>query len=397
MAPFSFVSIALKNLRRKAFRTAVLAAAIALLAALLIFALSFSTSVSASLRRATARLGADLLIVPTGARTRAEEYLLEAKNTNFTMSGSIMKQVRAIEGVTALTHQTYLSSIYGVCCDVAATRIIAFDPATDFIVTPWLNKALGRGLKKGEAIAGAGTAENLGLGLLDLEATIYNEKFSVVGVLEQTGTGLDDALFMTEESLNEIVAGGKSPLKLGEISIIFAKLAKGYDPSYVGRVVEGKIPEVDVVPRSDMGRKFFDILADINKIFLITVVLASVLTGLLVWAIFSAIANERAREVGIMRALGARQGHIVRLFLLEVGLLGVGGSLAGALVGTVLSVRLAKSFTLVKSLSASLGAGPRLGIAAVGLTLALLICLVGALVPVGRLKRLEPLAAIRKE
>ena len=385
MAQISFFFVALKNLKRKTFRTGVLVFAIALLVSLLIFAISFTVSVASSLKKSSDRLGADLVVIPIGARTFAEEYLLESKNTSFYMPISIIEKVKKIEGIEKLTYQTYLSSIAGLCCDVPPTRIVAFDQKTDFIINPWLQKSLGRPLEVGEAIAGATTSENLGLGLLDVEATIFENRFKIVGVLEETGTGLDNALFMTEENLKNIIASGKSPLK------------KGYDPPYVGKVLEGEIPEVDVMARSDMGAKFINTLADINKIFLLTTVLASVLTTFLVWAIFSAIANERSKEIGIMRALGAKENHIVKLYLMEVLVLGLFGSIIGVLAGTYLSFLLADSFSLLKNISAGLTGGQQISIALVGLVVGTAICVTGAMMPINRIKKMEPLLVIKEE
>jgi putative ABC transport system permease protein len=397
MAKISFISVALKNLKRKTFRTGVLVFSIALLVSLLIFAISFTVSVASSIKKSSERLGADLVVVPVGARGFAEEFLLESKNTSFYMPASIIEKVKKVEGIEAITHHTYLSSISGLCCDIMPTRIVAFDPETDFIINPWLQKSLGRPLQVGEAIAGYGTSENLGLGLLDIEATIFNNRFKIVGVLEKTGTGLDHALFMTEENLNNIIASGKSPLKKGDISIIFTKLKKGLDPDYVGRVLEGEIPEVDVMARSDMGEKFLSTLADINKIFLLTTFLASLLTTFLVWAIFSAIANERAKEIGIMRALGAKESHIVHLYLLEVLVLGILGSTMGVLAGTYLSALLADSFSLLKNISAGLSTLQHVTIATVGLMIGTAICVAGAMMPINRIKKMEPLLVIKED
>ncbi len=397
MNKFNILTVALKNLKRKTFRTGVLVFAIGLLVTLLIFATSFTISVSSSLKKASNRLGADLIIVPEGARGFAEEFLLESKNTSFYMPQEVIERVKRIEGIVTTTHQTYLSSISGLCCDIVPTRIVAFNQDTDFIISPWLEKSFGRKLEKGEAIAGFGTSENLGLGLLDIEATLFNNRFSIVGVLEKTGTGLDNALFMTEENLKSIIDSGNSPIKKGEISIIFAKVNPGSDPDYVGRVLEGNIVEVDVVARSNMGGKFLSILADINKIFLITILLSSVLTVFLVWAIFSAIANERSKEIGIMRALGAKETHIVKLFFLEVLVLGLLGSLVGVFSGTYLSALLAGSFTLVKNISASLGVAEQIAIAIMGLVVGCGICVAGAMLPINRIKKMEPLLAIKEE
>ncbi len=397
MARISFLSVALKNLRRKTFRTAVLVFAIALLVSLLVFAVSFAVSVASSLKKSSERLGADLVVVPVGARGFAEEFLLESKHTSFYMPINIIDRVRKIEGIETLTHHTYLSSISGLCCDIVPTRIVAFNPDSDFIINPWLQKSLGRPLQLGEAIAGYGTSENLGLGLLDIEATIFDNRFKIVGELEQTGTGLDNALFMTEDNLKNIIESGKSPLKKGEISIIFTKLKKGYDPDFVGRVLEGEIPEVDVVARSNMGEKFINTLADINKIFLLTTFLASILTTLLVWAIFSAIANERSKEIGIMRAIGAREGHIVKLYLVEILLVGLLGSLVGVVAGTYLSALLAGTFSLLKNISAGLTVSQQAIIGLAGLLLGTSICVSGALLPVNRIKKMEPLLVIKEE
>jgi putative ABC transport system permease protein len=397
MNNISFLRVAARNLKRKSFRTGVLIFAIGLLVSLLIFATSFTISVSSSLKKSSDRLGADLVVVPVGARGFAEEFLLESKNTSFYMPKTIIDKIKKVEGVEALTYQTYLSSISGLCCDILPTRIVAFDQKTDFIVKPWLPKDLGRPLEKGEAIAGYGTAENLGLGLLNIEATIFNNRFKIIGVLERTGTGLDNALFMTEENLAGIIESGKSPLKKGEISIIFLKLKKGLDPDYIGRVIEGEYVDVDVVARSRMGEKFLSALADINKIFVVAILLSSLLTVLLVWAIFSAIANERAKEIGIMRAIGAKESHIVKLFLQEVMVLALIGSLAGAGVGTYLSAELANSFTLIKNISANLNWVQQIVIAVVNIVFGTVICVAGALLPINRIKKMEPLLAIKEE
>jgi putative ABC transport system permease protein len=397
MNNISFLRVAARNLQRKSFRTGVLVFAIGLLVSLLIFATSFTISVSSSLKKSSDRLGADLVVVPVGARGFAEEYLLESKNTSFYMPRSTIDKIKKVEGVVALTYQTYLSSISGLCCDILPTRIVAFDQKTDFIVKPWLPKDLGRPLEKGEAIAGYGTAENLGLGLLNIEATIFNNRFKIIGVLERTGTGLDNALFMTEENLAGIIESGKSPLKKGEISIIFLKLKKGLDPDYIGRVIEGEYVDVDVMARSRMGEKFLMALGDINKIFVVAILLSSLLTVLLVWAIFSAIANERAKEIGIMRAIGAKESHIVKLFLLEVMVLALVGSFAGAGIGTYLSAELANSFTLIKNISANLNWLQQIVIAMVNIVFGTIICVAGALLPINRIKKMEPLMAIKEE
>jgi hypothetical protein len=76
MKGVSIQYLAYQNVRRRIFRGVVLAFAICLLVALLVFALSFVASVNAGLEKTSERLGGDIIVIPTGARSGAEEFLL---------------------------------------------------------------------------------------------------------------------------------------------------------------------------------------------------------------------------------------------------------------------------------------------------------------------------------
>lgn len=110
------------------------------------------------------------------------------------------------------------------------------------------------------------------------------------------------------------------------------------------------------------------------------------------------LANERRREVGILRAIGARRSHILRLFLGEVILIIAIGGLAGAAAGQSLIRYLSGSFTLLTRLGAvttfSFG---NLATALFAVAVGVLVCLIGAVLPVIRLARVEPPLAIKEQ
>ncbi len=392
---FSIFKVALRNLKRNAFRTAVLVFSIGLLVSILVFGSSFILSVGSSLERASARLGADILVVPVGAREYAEEMLLETKVKTFYMDKGLMDRVGQVEGVTEITYQTYLETIWGVCCDVPPAKVVAFDQDTDFIVRPWLKEALGRELKKGEAILGHTAYTDLDLLEVD-SSVLFGAKFDIVGVLEETGTGLDNAIFITDANIDKIIEKGKSRLKPNQISLMFVKVKEGLDPYPIGAKIESEVVEVDVIQRSEMGESIIATLKDINRIFLITIVLASVLSMFLTWTIFTAIVNERAREVGIMRAIGAKGSHIVGMFMIEVFLLGFMGSVFGIALGNYLSLTLSEVFTLLRDMAATLTLVERIEVSLLGLAVGVGICVVGALSSIIRIKRLEPLTVLKE-
>ena len=150
----SLFSFSVKNIKRKPLRTGILIFAIALLVSALVFSLSFVQRVNGSIRKTSERLGADLIVVPTGSRGAAEEVLLENRSKSFYMSREILARVAKIEGIAAMTEQIYLVTITGICCSVPESMVIAFNQETDFIVKPWLQEKLKRKLEKGEAVAG---------------------------------------------------------------------------------------------------------------------------------------------------------------------------------------------------------------------------------------------------
>ncbi len=394
---FTLFSIALKNLRRKALRTTILVCAIGMLVAALIFILSFVRRVDSAIAATSARLGADIILVPPGARGAAEDVLLENKAKSFYMNRRVLEKLKKIHGIDAVTEQTYLVSITGQCCDVPETVVVAFNQQTDFIITPWLQKKLGRKLQQGEAFVGEESALNISVGLTDVEGVLFGNRFKMVGVLDRTGTGLDTAIFIDESNIEGILTKGKSALKPGQISIVFIKVKPGADPDAVANEIEDSIIEVDTVTRKDVGRGVLTTLRDLKRVFVVAVLIVGLLSVFLVWTVFSAIANERSWEIGIMRALGARAGHISRLFFIEVVCIGCAGSVLGVAAGTTVSVLIIKNFMLLKSVPVDLTVPDRILIALLCFTAGTLICAAGALAPIQRLKKLEPLLAIKEE
>jgi lipoprotein-releasing system permease protein len=103
---------------------------------------------------------------------------------------------------------------------------------------------------------------------------------------------------------------------------------------------------------------------------------------------------QKSREIGILRAMGISQGQILRLFLLQGGLLGLFGSVVGCLIG---SGALALWLDMTRNPDGTplipLSFDPKLFAAA--LVLATLTGLVAAFAPARRAARLNPVAAIR--
>lgn len=103
---------------------------------------------------------------------------------------------------------------------------------------------------------------------------------------------------------------------------------------------------------------------------------------------------QKSREIGILRAMGISQGQVLRVFLLQGGLLGLFGSVVGCLIGAgALALWLHMTRNPDGTPLIPLSFDPKLFAAA--LVLATLTGLLAAFAPARRAARLNPVAAIR--
>lgn len=103
---------------------------------------------------------------------------------------------------------------------------------------------------------------------------------------------------------------------------------------------------------------------------------------------------QKSRDIGILRAMGISRGQILRLFLLQGGLLALGGSLAGCGIG-------AGALVLWQRLARNADGTPLFPLEfdpvmfGTALLLATITGLLAALAPAMRAARLDPVVAIR--
>jgi putative ABC transport system permease protein len=106
--------------------------------------------------------------------------------------------------------------------------------------------------------------------------------------------------------------------------------------------------------------------------------------------------TERFREIGTMKCLGALDQFIVRLFLIESVVLGLLGSLVGALVGHLAMLLM----SMVKNgadVAAKMDWGAMMGYLGLAVFLGCILALLAAIAPAVRAARMPPAAALATE
>jgi putative ABC transport system permease protein len=154
----------------------------------------------------------------------------------------------------------------------------------------------------------------------------------------------------------------------------------------IGQAITG----VDVRPIRRVADTEGRILSRISTLLWIVTLAALAAAALAVAATSATTVLERRGEVGVMKALGARNMIVSGIFLAEQLMLAVLGGAAGYLLGIALARALGQSVF-------GMPGSPRAILFPVVLGLAALVALLGSLVPLRRAAHFEPAAILRGE
>ncbi len=198
------------------------------------------------------------------------------------------------------------------------------------------------------------------------------------------------------------------PTDLREIS-----RAAGDQPVYSSVSVRVKNPsEVQKVEDAikKMGFNTFSILdasRSIQQFFKVLDVFLGIFGSLALAVAFIGIVNtlvmailERRREIGIMKAIGASDGDIKRLFFAEAGAMGILGGVVGVILGWAIGqvINLGTNVYLKsQSFPAEHFWSVPWWLVGFALGFSFLVSLVAGLYPAGRAARLDPVQALRYE
>ena len=412
---FLLLRLAAQNVGRRFLRSLFLG-----LAVMIAVGVGFSGSVLGwtfrhGVETSFSRMGADLVIVPQGALVNITSTLLTVQPTDLDLDESLGETLRALPGVAKVAPQRLVRA----GAEGRAINLIAYDPARDFTVEPWLPAGQLASHDPSSLLVGARGTERPGETL-----SICGRTLTIAGRLGQTGVGpVDESLFISFAGLDQLLAAARqtrpvSParqggghqhhgapeclpdLAPGRVTAYLIQLAADASPTQA-RFAIGQIPGVKIVvgnpvftaARQSLGSLLWGVAAFGGLLLLALLFVVSLL--------FSAIVQERYREIGMLRAMGARPGQIVNLTLMEAMLLTGMGSALGVGFGFLLIFISARSLgAYFDSLGAPLEAPPDafiLTAAALSLCCGMLLGLMGALLAARRAMRSDPYRMIQME
>ncbi|HCC54409.1 MAG TPA: hypothetical protein DEQ20_05725 [Desulfobulbaceae bacterium] len=393
------LSLAIRNLSRKSFRSVALALSLALVVGLIFAGAIAMKSISTSITLGAQRLGADLMIVPEGYEDSARSTLIAGKPSVFYMPEAVLAKVRRVKGVLQATPQLFLKSSDFECCTFVDVLLIAFDQQTDFTIGSWLKDAIKRPLADNETIIGRSIPVATGVTM-----KYFDTPLTVVGDLETTGLEyIDHAAFMTMGTARQMIRNSKKTpdqaLKIGEdvISTVLVQLDPAITPERAKVFVEYEVEGVKALTSQDVigavKRQLQVLIQTIGGIGLVLWLITVILIGI----VFSMAVNERQREIGLLRAMGARRCDIFSLITIEAALLSLAGGLIGLAAGGGLLLVCREPIRIAFKLPYLWPDTGYILLAALGaLAVALISGVAAAAWPAFRSSRMEPYLAIRK-
>jgi putative ABC transport system permease protein len=396
----SAFQLALKNISGNAFRNGVVSLCALLLAAFALFTTLVMRGAETSLRLTIDRLGADIVVVPEGSEAKIESALLMGIPARFWMPEGNLQKLAAIRGVEIASPQLYLATLTGAsCCSVSDMFMIAYDPASDFTVQPWLKGELGNGLRLGEVVGGSYIAATEG----EQNIKLYGYLVTLKENLEPTGTGLDQTMFLTFDTAYDIAR--KSQVQAESVLVIppesisaaLIKVKPGSDPHDVAIRIMQNVPNVTPIESSNLFQSYRKQMTGLLKSILVILSVTWGLSVVLIGLVFSMAANERRKELGVLRALGATRRFVFQSLLAEASLLALFGGATGLVVAG-LAIFLFRNLIMVSLDIPFLlpSPGSLLMQTGAGLLLALFSVNLAALVPALKISRQDPAIAMRE-
>jgi len=206
-----------------------------------------------------------------------------------------------------------------------------------------------------------------------------------IATVISTGNSEDDQVFLPLATLQSLI-DVKGYITLVELSIP----GETRDVENAVRRLASLLPGLEVRPIRQIVYSEGKVLGTIRWLLLSLTVLILVIIALCVMATMTAIVLERRKEIGVMKALGATDPLLMRLFMTESASLGLLGGALGYGMGALLARSLAARLFGV-ALSLHVWTLP----VVCGLTVALAV--IGAQVPVRIVRAIQPTEVLKGE
>lgn len=397
MERLNSATLAKANLRFRPLRSFFLVLLLTLLSLAMVMTSQLSQSFAKGLELVSNRLGADVMVVPSGYKAEIESVLLKGEASDFLLPEGALEKLQGYPGIRAISPQLYVATLKSSCCSYPV-QIIGIDPETDFVIKPWLPRQ-GKDLAPGEVLVGANIKGEVGERL-----HFFEQELSIRGHLEKTGLGFDSSVFVHLETAKQLLQkqaelSGEARPSLDRYSCLMIKAKDGIDASKLASKLTKDFSQDQLFAM--FSKRFVKGISEQLGFFSLAAKLGLALVWFLsvVILVFSFMAqvSERRREWAVLSFLGLRQRSVLSVLWHEAIYLSAVGLGLGLFLGTLMSMlllpRLASSFHIPLEAPSLTAFVALLVLTAVLVLLSVLLALLPAL---RRLAKADPCQQMRE-
>ena len=272
-------------------------------------------------------LGSDAMITPQHWCSYEYVSVLEGEQVGEAISISDYENISNLNGLQAIAPIIVKSTgITG-----KPVTVTGIQPSQMMVLRTWI-------IKEGDyldynstfsVILGSSIAEKFNLSIGD-NLIIREINFNITGILEQTNTNDDISIYITFETAANIYN------TKDKISFIFIRID---DISRMDEyIVEiQNVANVNVIVNSQIIEESLDVIKTVRNASLLMVIIAIIAGFFGIVNTMATAVNERKREIGILKSLGAKKTFIFKQFLIETSIIGLLGGLIGYFIGSIAS------------------------------------------------------------
>jgi putative ABC transport system permease protein len=415
------VSLSLNNLSHRGLRSWLTILGIVVGIAAVVSIISISSGMQNTISSQLGGLGADLITVSSGSDRATGMYFgggSGGERTTTTTTKTQNLTIRDVQNIKSVDGVKYVSGIISgrasmtYMASSSTVTINGVDPLVwKDIITSTLES--GRFLTSSDTnaiVIGNRVANNVFKQALALntQVTIEGQTFKVVGIMAASGGmgGSDNIVYMPSGVSRTVVDGvlenqfSSITIKVSDVDNVDQVVTNITQKLIISRHVTNSTKDFTVTSSKQMQETMSSVMSTMN-IFLTGIAAISLLVGAIGIAntMFTSV-MERTKQIGTIKALGATNFEIMKLFLFESAMIGLIGGLIGVFLGFIGSGIISELGIRMMGSSARSGTTltviqPQLVFFAIGFSV--LIGVVSGIIPAHRASKLQPVEALRYE
>jgi len=251
--------------------------------------------------------------------------------------------------------------------------------------------------EKNVAVIGSGISKDMFSKELRIGDKIEVNKieFKIVGIFKEIGNQQDDnQINIPLESARKVF---DEPIR---VDTIIAQVKSTNDISILQKKIEKELERkrddtnFQVLTASQILEQINQVLGVI-QIFLVGIAAISLIVGAIgiMNSMYTSVL-ERTKDIGIMKAIGARNSDILKIFLIESGLIGLVGGIIGSILGTAMALIIG-IFSKNSGFLITIKIEPL--VLLFGLLFAFFVGVISGILPAIQASKLKPVDALRYE